>query len=64
MRIDQTKCDRCGFVQANPAAFIGPATVKMRRPSEQFSAVDVTMDLCVACFDSVQSEIIVAMAAK
>lgn len=61
MKIDKTRCDRCGFEQPNPTTFIAPALVKMRRQSEQLFAVDVVNDMCMKCYDEVQAAITAAL---
>lgn len=60
MRVDQTKCDRCGFAQTNPTDFIGQAVVRLKRPNKD-AAIDTTPDLCVQCFEVVQDAIKAAM---
>jgi len=65
MRIDQTRCDRCGFAKDNPCpTFIASTVIKMRRAGDGItpSGIDVTTDLCVRCFDEVQAAVTVAMA--
>lgn len=64
MKIDRTKCDRCGFEKPNPTAFISSATLKMRRVGQELSAVDVQADWCEACFDGIQAAVAAVMAKR